>query len=125
MATGSFTTVNTMGTETVVCFTAGNAGVPLARITSGASRNKFRSGGPGSLKAVHAPAVVDLQVLTDCPTQFAKALLEGRGASLPLGIVCSRQHERSNAPHPICLLRARRERPYRCAAEQRDELASS
>src|SRR5215469_17984925 len=120
MATGSFTTVNTMGTETVVCFTAGNAGVPLARITSGASRNKFRSGGPGSLEAVHAPAVVDLQVLTDCPTQFAKALLEGRGASLSLRIVCSRQHERSNPPHP-CRLCARRERPCRRRTAERGQ----
>jgi hypothetical protein len=55
---------------------------------------------------------------------LAKALLEGRGASLPLRIVSSRQHERSNPPNAFALLSARRERPRRRrAAEQRDERA--
>jgi hypothetical protein len=41
-------------------------------------------------------------------------------------IVCGEVHERADAPHTLALLRPRRERPRRrCAAEQRDELASS
>jgi hypothetical protein len=42
-----------------------------------------------------------------------------------LRIVRGRRHERTHAPHPLGLLRARRERPrgYR-AAEQRDELTT-
>src|SRR5215472_17346484 len=32
-------------------------------------------------------------------------------------------HKHADAPHPLALLRARRERPRRCAAEQRHELA--
>jgi hypothetical protein len=33
------------------------------------------------------------------------------------------RHQYADPPHPLGLLRARCERPYRCAAEQRDELA--
>ena len=40
-------------------------------------------------------------------------------------IVLSQAHEHPNAPHPLALLRPRRERPpCSCAAEQRDELAA-
>jgi hypothetical protein len=35
---------------------------------------------------------------------------------------CGQQH--ADPPHPLALLRARRERPSSRAAEQRDELAS-
>jgi hypothetical protein len=38
----------------------------------------------------------------------------------------SRAHDHADAPHPLALLRARRERPpYGSAAEQREEVASS
>ena len=41
-----------------------------------------------------------------------------------IGVGCNRTaREHANAPHPLRLLRARRERPRRCAAEKRDELA--
>jgi len=43
---------------------------------------------------------------------------------LTFGIVRSERREHADAPHPLALLRARRERPSRRrAAEQRDEVA--
>jgi len=46
-------------------------------------------------------------------------------ASLKLRIVCGAGHQHADAPHPLGLLRARRERPRgHRASEQRDELAS-
>jgi hypothetical protein len=52
--------------------------------------------------------------------------LERRDIGLSFPVALSIPHQHANAPHPLALLRARRERP-RCgrAAEQRDELASS
>src|SRR5215468_2513780 len=41
------------------------------------------------------------------------------------GIALDRAHEHTDAPHPLALLRARRLRPRRDTAEQRDELAPS
>jgi hypothetical protein len=47
-------------------------------------------------------------------------------AGLPIRTVRSGIHKGANAPHPIRLLRARRERPCdRCAAKQRDEIAAT
>jgi len=39
-------------------------------------------------------------------------------------IVRGSEHEHADAPHPLALLRACRERPRNGAAEQRDELAA-
>jgi hypothetical protein len=45
---------------------------------------------------------------------------------LTLGITGRAAHQHTDPPHPLALLRARRERPRRSrAAEQRDELAPS
>src|SRR6516165_5463176 len=50
-------------------------------------------------------------------------LAERSDASLSFHIGRSRAHEHADAPHPLALLRARRERPRRRAAEQRYKLA--
>jgi hypothetical protein len=53
-------------------------------------------------------------------------LQEYRNAGPLFRIIRSCVHEHANAPNPLALLRARRERPRRRrAAEQRDELATS
>jgi hypothetical protein len=41
---------------------------------------------------------------------------------LPFRIVRGESHEHTDAPHALSLLRARRARPHRRAAEQRDKL---
>jgi hypothetical protein len=72
------------------------------------------------------PAGVDLHIATDDPSQQRQRLLERPDARLPDRIVRSRGREHANAPHPLGLLRARRERPCGCrAAEQEDEFAPS
>jgi len=54
-----------------------------------------------------------------------KSLLKRRHSGLSFPIV-GRCHQQPDPPHPLGLLRARRERPRgRRAAQQRDELASS
>src|SRR5262249_6039338 len=50
-------------------------------------------------------------------------LLEPRNIALSCGMAFGQANEHANAPHPLALLRACRERPRGCAAEQRDELA--
>jgi len=52
-----------------------------------------------------------------------KPALESRYTSLSLRIAFSEVHEDRDAPHPLGLLRPRREWPRRRAAEQRDEIA--
>jgi hypothetical protein len=53
-------------------------------------------------------------------------LLAVHEARLSCRIARSHRHQHADPPHPLGLLRARRERPSnRRAAEQRDELASS
>jgi len=64
-------------------------------------------------------------VATIVPTQLSKRLRERREVSLPHGIVFVKRHEHPDAPHAVALLRARRKRPRRRAAEERDELAPS
>src|SRR5258708_37714958 len=49
------------------------------------------------------------------------ALQERSDASLSFHIGCIRAHEHPDAPHTLGLLRPRRKRPRRRAAEQRDE----
>jgi hypothetical protein len=43
---------------------------------------------------------------------------------LPLRIVFVVGHEHADPPHPVALLCARRERPRRRAAEERNEIAA-
>ena len=58
------------------------------------------------------------------PAQLLQPLQERRDAGLTFRIVRGCGHEHADAPHPLGLLRARRERPRgRRAAEKRDELA--
>jgi hypothetical protein len=59
------------------------------------------------------------------PTQGRKRLREPREARLPHGIVFVAEHEHADAPNAVALLRPRRERPRRRAAEPGDEFAPS
>ena len=71
-----------------------------------------------------SPAIVDADVAAFYPSQFLKPLLQPFDPSLSFCVIRD-THEHANAPRPLGLLRARRERTRgRRAAEQRDELAS-
>ena len=59
------------------------------------------------------------------PTQVRKCLNDRRDARLHHGIVFVVRHEHADAPHTVALLRVRRERPRRRAAESGNEFAPS
>ena len=71
------------------------------------------------------PAGVDPQVAAVAPAQLLQGLCERREAGLSFRIVRGQIHEHADAPHPLRLLRARRQRPRSCrTAEQRDEVTA-
>jgi hypothetical protein len=61
------------------------------------------------------PSVIDPHVLADGPARLLQALRQRRQAGLRFRIVRRHGHEYANAPHPLALLRARRQRPCRRA----------
>src|SRR5215472_506374 len=63
------------------------------------------------------PAGIDPQVAALAPSQLAERLCERGEPGLPLGIVRGDIREHADAPRAFELLRPRRERPRRCAAE--------
>ena len=93
----------------------------VARTTSGSSAIEFCRMGAKTFGIAIAPAIIDLQVSSDRPTQFLQALRERFSTTLHLGIVRTGIREYADAPHPF--LRVRRSRPRRFrAAEQAYEL---
>jgi hypothetical protein len=87
-------------------------------------RQQFRRVPRVLLKLAFAPAVIDLQIASNIPAQFAEALQERGVAGLRLNFVRRLGAEHADAPHLRALLPMCRERPRsRRAAEQRDELA--
>src|SRR5215831_11678018 len=90
-------------------------------------RDQFRRESADAVGIARTPAVLDPHVAAVDPAQLVQSLLE-RGEACPdvrIVRVRSRPNEHPDAPHSLALLRARRERPRRRAAKQRDELASS
>src|SRR5262249_22708164 len=69
-----------------------------------------------------APAIVQTSVLPDAPAQLLQRLGESSHAILSFSIMSGEWGEHTNATHALALLRARRERPRRGGAEQRDEI---
>jgi hypothetical protein len=73
-------------------------------------------------QTTNARASVDARVTA---AELLQRLYERRVAGLSFRILRGRVHENADAPHPLDLLRARRERPRcRCASEKRDEIAA-
>src|SRR5262249_41532583 len=65
-----------------------------------------------------------LSKTTGPPNPSLQRLFEHRAAGERFRIVLGKTAQHADAPHALALLRARRERPCRRAAEQRDELAA-
>src|SRR5262249_52560414 len=87
-------------------------------------RHQFGGVFAGIVNIASAPAVLDLDVVPDSPAQLLQSLQECRVAGLRLRIVRGVRHEHADAPHPLALLRPRRERPRGCASKQPDERAA-
>src|SRR5262249_20460974 len=72
----------------------------------------------------HRPAIVNSHVSAIGPAQLLQRLQECRNVALRARIVpVAAALNHCDVPHPLGLLRTRRERPRNCAAHQRDELA--
>src|SRR5262249_54120798 len=125
MPTGSPTFANTMGTGAGRLLQCLNA-------RGGRSQNHVRRERPKllgiSVKAIgvaRCPAGVDPYVAAVSPARLLQPLDERDNARLSFRIVRGQVHQNTDPPRPFALLRACRKRPRgRCAAEQRDELAS-
>src|SRR6516225_7799555 len=68
--------------------------------------------------------MLDPNVAVLHPSERLKSLSERIDAGFYFWIVLGECMQEHNAPHPLRLLRARRKRPSRRAAEQRDEVAA-
>src|SRR5262245_5799186 len=78
----------------------------------------------GAIGIAASPTKLHPHVTAVAPSQLLQPLLQGSDATLPLGVVLGEEGEHADPARLVRLLRARRERPRGCAAEQRDELAA-
>src|SRR5262245_27401312 len=90
----------------------------------GRERHQFRRTLAKIVRLDGGPVGLDAQVATFTPSQLLKALHQCGVALLDVRIVRGpAAREYADAPHPLALLRPRRDWPRRRTAEQRDELA--
>jgi hypothetical protein len=68
------------------------------------------------------PSVVDPDVAAINPSQLLKTLIKFGSPGLHQLILFSAGHQRTDALHAARLLRPRRQRPCRCAADCRNEI---
>src|SRR5262249_4799785 len=78
---------------------------------------------PKQFNIACAPTSVDPNVAAIRPSQLLQSTHKRRQADRRFRVVPGQVHEHADAAHPLALLRARRERPSGCAAEQRYETA--
>src|SRR5215468_5331178 len=87
-------------------------------------RDQFRRIFANPFGITGAPAILQPYIAAVGPTQFLQSLQKCSDPSKRFRIVRGRGHQHTDAPNALGLLRPRRERPRRRAAEQRDELPS-
>jgi hypothetical protein len=117
--TGSGTIANTMGTLRVASSNGPAAALPLATMTSGASATSS----PACLRMSSGFAPLERSSMRRLrPT--SQALQQRGDPSLADHVIGAKRHQHAHAPHRLALLRARRERPGRCAPEKREELTA-
>src|SRR5262249_44437461 len=86
---------------------------------------QFRHVAADAFGLTGAPAVVDPHVAAVTSAQLLQAGSEHCQTGLVIRTIGDRVGEHGDATHLLRLLRTRRERPRRCAADKREELASS
>ena len=80
--------------------------------------------GPRLVGIGTSPTRIDPDIAAFGPAQFLKPLSQCRNTSLSFRVVFAISQQQTDAPHPLRLLRACRERPRsRRNAKNRDELA--
>src|SRR5262249_45795236 len=121
LPTGSATIAKTIGMMRVSCNRAAVVGVLCERIRSGCNATSSLANRCIESGSAGIPQRVSIRKLR--PSTQPNLRSFHKRCELRLGFQITHQH--ADPPHPLGLLRARRERPRRCrAAEQRDELAA-
>ena len=116
--TGSTTIANTIGTVRVACSNGPTVAVAMGQDDVGRERDQFRRVSANVVGIGRGPADVDPHVAADRSSPIAASALQERcDAGLKFRIVRGCGQEHADAPHALGLLRARRERPRRRAAE--------
>jgi hypothetical protein len=82
----------------------------------GRERDQFRREFANTFGIARAPTVFDRRVLAVGPALLLQPLQERCDACHGLRIVSGQVHKHADAPHPLGLLGARRERPRGCRA---------
>ena len=121
--TGSLIPTNTIGTVRVACCSATRRAAAQDNVRR--ERDQLRRVAAIAAGIARAPAIVEAHVASVGPAQFLQPLQERSDAGQRFRIVGGEVHEHADPSHRARLLRPRRERPRRRAAEQRDELAPS
>src|SRR5262249_21333801 len=115
-ATGSLTCANTIGK--VLAVLQRHHGRLIAGETSIRPHpHEFGSEASQALVIPAWPALLDVDIVTFDPPEILQAPAECRHAELAFGVIlCQPCNQHTDAPHPLRLLRARRERPRGCRA---------
>src|SRR5262245_14463405 len=120
---GSAAIANTIGMTVVACLDAITAGVDDVTMNINLESHEFGCNFGEALATSFCPPIFDRHGAAFDPSQLAQPLNKS-GGSFAL-VQRSALAQESDSPQLASLLRSHRDRPYRRAAEQRDELASS
>ena len=102
---------NTIGIARVTCCKGGTAALAKGMTTSGPSATSSAAYLRIKVRIANGPACVDANIAAVGPAQLLQSPQERRYAGLIYRIVRGHGQQHADAPHPLALLRARRERP--------------
>jgi hypothetical protein len=123
LATGSLTLAKTIGDHPRLLLDGSGRGVPACRDDVWLQAHQLLRERLKPIVVIAGPTKVHPHVAAIDPTQARKRLQERRDVRQTRGRAAPQEH--ADAPHAVALLRPRRERPRRRAAEERDEIAAS
>ena len=120
---GSATTANTIGIVRVSRASAPVTGVVTTEDRVGSQIDQLFCERLDPIRITGAPAKFDPEIAAFRPPQLRERIPERRDLRLRSRIALRKAHQHADQPHPFGLLRTRRDRPCRRAAEECDELA--
>src|SRR5262249_20796790 len=124
--TGSLTAANTIGMVWVACDSGVKEAVAPATITSGCHSTSSAAYARARSTSPPGQRTSILTLWPSGPASLRKPLFKARNPDLPSGISLQGGGQKTDPPHPLGLLRARRERPRSGrAAKKDDEVAPS
>src|SRR5262249_35144852 len=103
---------------------SGKRGTALSNDEISSQLNKWCCQGLQTAHIALGPAIINPNTLPLGPSQALEFRCECCELSVCLRVGFTNKHQYADAAHPLALLRARRQRPRRRAADERDELAT-